>query len=143
MQLNVAGYALLKRHEGLRLKAYLCSAGVLTIGYGHTGHVNPSQQITIEEAEQLLREDVARFETGVSRYVRVPLNENQFSALVCFAFNVGLEAFAKSTLLNLLNRKWYTQVPAQLMRWSYAGGKQLRGLVARRQDEADLWNRKD
>lgn len=143
MQLNEAGYALLKRHEGLRLKAYICSAGVLTIGFGHTGNVNPSQQITLQEAEQLLRDDVARFELGVSRYVRVPLSSNQFSALVCFAFNVGLEAFAKSTLLNLLNRKWYTQVPVQLMRWSYVHGIQLRGLLARRNDEAELWNRKD
>ncbi|MBY0429450.1 MAG: lysozyme [Alphaproteobacteria bacterium] len=142
MLLNDAGYALLKTHEGLRLKAYLCAGGVLTIGYGHTGDVTPLQVMTTDAAEQLLKKDVMRFEDGVSRYVCVPLNENQFSALVCFAFNVGLGAFAGSTLLSLLNRGWYTQVPAQLMRWTKARGVELPGLVARRRDEAELWNRK-
>lgn len=142
MQLNAAGYALLKTHEGLRLKAYLCPGGVLTIGYGHTGNVTPLQHITAQEAQQLLIKDVARFEDGVSRYVGVKLNENQFSVLVCFAFNIGLSAFAGSTLLNLLNRRWYTQVPAQLMRWTKVRGVEVPGLVARRRAEAELWNRK-
>lgn len=142
MRLNDAGYALLRIHEGLRLKAYMCAGGVLTIGYGHTGNVMPLQQITVDAAEQLLKQDVMRFEDGVAHAVRVPLNDNQFSALVCFAFNVGMGAFAGSTLLNLLNRKWYSQVPAQLMRWTRARGVELPGLVARRRDEAELWNRK-
>lgn len=142
MRLNDVGLALLKTHEGLRLKAYLCPAGVLTIGHGHTGNVTPLQQITMQEAQQLLVKDVTRFEDGVSRYVSVSLNENQFSALVCFAFNIGLGAFAGSTLLNLLNRGWTTQVPAQLMRWTKARGVELPGLVARRRAEAELWNRK-
>ncbi len=142
MRLNDAGTALLKTHEGLRLKAYLCAGGVLTIGYGHTKNVTPLQQITIEEAERLLVQDVSWFEVGVSRYVRVPLNDNQFSALVCFAFNVGLKAFANSTLVDLLNRGWMSQVPTQLMRWTRARGVELPGLVARRRAEIELWNRK-
>jgi lysozyme len=142
-QINDAGLALLKAHEGLRLRAYLCPGGILTIGYGHTGDVKPQQHITNSEAEQLLKRDVERFEVGISNYVRVPLNDNQFSALVCFTFNIGLEAFAKSTLLSLLNRRWYEQVPAQLMRWTNAKGHELSGLVTRRRAEAALWNKKE
>lgn len=142
-KLNDAGFALLKQHEGLRLQAYLCPGGILTIGYGHTGDVRPLQQITQQEAERLLAKDVQRFEAVVEQSVRVPLTDNQFSALVCFAFNVGTQAFASSTLLNLLNRRWYVQVPAQLMRWTHANGVELPGLVARRAAEAELWNRKD
>ncbi len=143
MRMNEAGFALLKAHEGLRLKAYLCPGGVLTIWYGHTGNVMPSQCITVEEAERLLGLDVARFEAEVTRCVRVPLNDNQFSALVCFVFNVGCGAFSGSTLLDLLNRGWMSQVPAQLMRWTHVKGITTQGLVARRRDEATLWNRKD
>lgn len=142
MRLNEAGYALLKTHEGLRLKAYLCPGGVLTIGYGHTKNVTPLQVITSDGAEQLLKTDVETYEIGVGQLVRVPLNDNQFSALVCFAFNIGLRAFSGSTLLSLLDRYWYTQVPAQLMRWTKAHGVELPGLVARRRAEAELWNRK-
>lgn len=140
MKINDAGIHLLKTHEGLRLQAYLCPGGVLTIGYGHTGDVRPLQTITQEDAERLLCNDLARFETGISQIVQVPLSDNQFSALVCFAFNIGLAAFASSTLVSLLNRKWYGQVPAQLMRWTHARGVELPGLAARRRDEAALWN---
>lgn len=119
------------------------SASGPVVAYGHTGDVKPLQQITKQEAERLLAKDVQRFETVVEQSVRVPLTDNQFSALVCFAFNVGTRAFANSSLLNLLNRKWYAQVPAQLMRWTHANGNELPGLVARRSAEAELWNRKD
>ena len=112
------------------------------VAYGHTGNVTPLQHITRDEADVLLIKDVALFEAGVSRYVRTTINDNQFSALVCFAFNVGLKAFANSTLLNLLNRGWTSQVPAQLMRWTKARGVELPGLVTRRKAEAELWNRK-
>lgn len=141
--MNDAGFALLKAHEGLKLQAYLCPGGVLTIGYGHTGDVKPLQQITIEEAERLLQKDVARFERCINHSVLIPLTSNQFSALVCFAFNIGAEAFLRSTLLNLLNRGWYEQVPAQLMRWTMSRGVELPGLITRRKDEAALWNKED
>ena len=141
LRLNEAGYALLKKHEGLALKAYLCPAGKLTIGYGHTENVKSGDVIDAQDAEALLEADVELFERGVARMVEIGLNENQFSALVCFTFNVGLQAFYRSTLLNLLNRGWMAQVPAQLRRWTKAGGKELAGLKARRRDEIILWNR--
>lgn len=142
-QMNAAGLELIKRHEGLRLEAYLCPGGILTIGYGHTGDVKPGQVISAAQADALLKKDVARFEKGVAGLVTKPLRDNQFAALVCFSFNVGLRAFANSTLLNLLNRGWYEQVPAQLLRWTTAQGRELSGLLRRRQDEAQLWNTED
>jgi lysozyme len=140
-RINEAGLALIKKHEGLSLRAYRCPAGALTIGYGHTGDVEEGAVITQEEAEELLRNDLHAFETSVERLVEVPLRDNQFAALVSFCFNVGMGAFARSTLLSLLNRGWYEQVPAQLVRWSRAAGKTLAGLGRRRRDEADLWSR--
>lgn len=140
--INAAGLLLIKQHEGLRREAYLCPAGVLTIGYGHTRDVHPNDRIFEGEAEVLLQEDVAVFEKAVSALVRVPLNANQFSALVCFCFNVGMSGFARSTLLSLLNRGWYAQVPAQLLRWTKAGGREVPGLLNRRRDEMALWNQK-
>lgn len=138
--INEKALALLRQHEGLRLNAYLCPGGVLTIGYGHTEGVRPGMKITAAQAEDLLRHDVTGTEKHVTRLVRVALNENQFGALVCFVFNIGAGAFARSTLLNLLNRGWYAQVPAQLLRWCRAGGQESEGLRRRRHDEAALWS---
>jgi len=140
MKISPAGLELIKAHEGLRLKAYKCPAGVWTIGYGSTGpHVRPGLVITDKEAVDLLIRDVARFEAAVNRLVKVPLNQNQFDALVSFVFNVGVGAFEKSTLLRLLNGGRYEAVPAQLMRWTKAKGRELPGLVKRRRDEGTLW----
>lgn len=141
-RINAAGLALIKQWEGCRLEAYKDVAGVWTIGYGSTGpHVIPGMKISRDEAERLLRTDLRRFEDGVARLVKVELNENQFSALVSFAFNVGLGAFQKSTLLRRLNAGDYDAVPAQLMRFSYAGGKRVAGLANRRAAEAGLWSK--
>lgn len=137
---NAEGYALLRRFEGLRLEAYLCPAGVPTIGYGHTDHVRPGLRITKEQAEVWLHTDVEASEKHIHRLVTIVLNSNQFSALVCFAFNVGAAALARSTLLSLLNRGWYEQVPVQMLRWIRAGGRESEGLCARRLAEAALWN---
>ena len=139
---NKATLDLIKSFEGLYLKSYICPAGVLTIGYGHTGKdVKAGMVITEEEAERLLLSDIEIFATGVNVLVKVPLNENQFGALTSFSFNVGLGAFEKSTLLKLLNRGWYDQVPAQMMRWNKAGGKELAGLTRRRSAEGSLFMR--
>lgn len=137
---NPAGLALLRQFEGLRLNAYRCPAGIWTIGYGHTSGVTPRQTITNQEAEELLIQDVSITAAAVEVLVQVPLNDNQFSALCCFAFNVGTNALAGSTLLRLLNRGWYSQVPAQWMRWTKANGRDLPGLRARRIAEAALWS---
>ena len=98
-------------------------------------------QITEAQADQLLDEDLRLFERAVSRLVAVPLSDNQFSALVCFAFNVGVGNLEASTLLKLLNRGWYEQVPAQLMRWNCVNGEVFGGLARRRAAEGRLWNR--
>ncbi len=137
---NAEGVAIIKEYEGLHLTPYLCPAKVWTIGYGHTRTVRAGMAVTREEALALLDEDLRVFERAVQRLVTVPINDNQFSALVSFVFNVGIANFERSTLLKLLNRAWYEQVPAQLTRWSRAGGEILGGLARRRAAEAQLWN---
>lgn len=114
--------------------------GTLTIGYGHTGaDVKPGMTVTEDRAEELLRRDVARFESAVDRLVKVDLNQNQFDALVSFCFNVGEGNFGSSTLLKKLNAGDYDAVPEELMKWTKSKGKKLQGLVNRRAAEAGLW----
>jgi lysozyme len=142
MKTSDKGIALIKAHEGMRLAAYRCPANVLTIGFGSTGpHVKEGMRITRNEAEQLLMKDVARFEARVNRLVKVPLTQGQFDALVSFDFNTG--ALHSSTLLKRLNAGNHAAVPAQLMRWTKGGGRELPGLVRRRRDEAELWRSLD
>lgn len=144
MKIAPSGVALIKRFEGCRLSAYLCPAGVWTIGYGHTSAagapvVTPSLTITLQEAEDILRCDLVKYEGGVNKFVKVPLTSNQFDALVSFAFNCGLGALAKSTLLKRVNAGEFDRVPAELMKWTKANGRSLPGLVARRRAECALW----
>ena len=139
MKISPAGIALVKQFEGLRLEPYYCSAGVLTIGYGSTGaHVVAGKAITEAEAEALLVKDLARFEAGVSELVKVKLSQNQFDALVSFAFNCGEGALAESTLLRKLNagEDPNTTAKAELPRWTNNG---LAGLVRRRAAEVELF----
>ncbi len=138
-RVNAAGVALVKDFEGLHLAPYLCPAKVWTIGYGHTRTVRAGMRISPEQADQLLADDLSLAARAVARLVRVPLNDNQFAALVSFVFNVGTTNFENSTLLKLLNRGWYEQVPAQLTRWNRASGEVLGGLARRRAAEARLW----
>jgi lysozyme len=141
------GLELVKHFEGLYLKAYKDEVGVWTIGWGHTGlqhkdgTVHAGRVITEEEAELLLRYDMHQFESRVSTFVKVPLNSDQFSALVSFDFNTG--GLATSTLLKVLNQNHYDQVRPQLMRWTKAGGITLKGLVLRRASEANLFESKE
>lgn len=137
---GAAGLALIKRFEGFRPKAYICPAGVLTIGYGTTKGVYRGEVITEAQAEQFLFRDLAGFEAAIKKYVRVPLNQNQFDALVCFTYNVGSGNLASSTLLKRLNAGAYNEVPGQLMRWNKGGGRVLPGLTDRRSAEGALWN---
>jgi len=146
MQTGKAGLELIKSFEGLGLKAYLCPSGVLTIGYGHTGKVRGNKitlqtTITPEEAETLLKEDLTRFEKAVDSLVKVPLNNNQFDALVSFVFNIGINAFSGSTLLKLLNSGDYKGASQQFKRWIYGNSnKVLEGLKKRRTAEEKLFN---
>jgi len=141
---NQAGIELIKEFEGLRLRAYRCPAGVATIGYGTTVYptgnkVQMGDQCTAEQAEEYLRSDLRAFERSVERMVLVPINPNQFAALVSFAYNLGAEALRKSTLLRLLNAHNYAGAAEQFARWTYAAGKQLPGLVRRRSAERSLF----
>lgn len=131
---------LIKHWEGFNATPYLCPAKIWSIGYGHTRTVRAGQKITQEEAATLLDDDLSLVARTVQRLVTVPLNDAQFGALVAFCLNVGVANFERSTLLTLLNRGWYDQVPAQLMRWNRAGGQELGGLSRRRAAEARLWN---
>ncbi|WP_321782279.1 lysozyme [Paraburkholderia sp. J94] len=140
MKINSAGISLIKQYEGLFLITYADVVGVLTIGYGHTGSdVKPGLIITQTQADQLLDDDLARFEKGVSRLARVPLNPNQFSALVSFSFNLGLGNLGNSTLLRDLNRGDYVAAANQFPRWDRAGGRELPGLLKRRRAEQALF----
>lgn len=140
MKTGNQGIDLIKEFEGLRLTAYKCAAGVWTIGYGHTEGVTGAMVITEATADELLARDLAKFEAGVSKLVKVELNQNQFDALVSFAFNCGLANLAKSTLLKKLNATVPAdQVAAEFMRWNKAGGKVLPGLTRRRAAEAALF----
>lgn len=144
MNISETGLDLIKAFEGLRLTAYVCPAGVLTIGYGSTGsHVKPGMRITEEEADALIEKDLERFEHGVESLVKVEISQNEFDALVSFAFNLGLGALGQSTLLRLLNQSKYMEAAAQFKRWDKAGGKTLAGLTRRRLAEAALFRGDD
>jgi lysozyme len=156
-RINAEGLAKITQWEGLVLHAYDdfdppkarrkiqpgdVVRGTLTIGYGSTGpHVRPGMEITRAEAEALLRQDLDRFERAVDSLVTVPLNDNQFAALCSFSFNVGVEAFKRSTLLKKLNAGQYDAVPTELMKWVSSKGKRLPGLVNRRAAEIGTWNK--
>ena len=140
-RINAEGVALIKQWEGLRLETYRCSAGVLTIGYGHTSSVIPGMHITATEAERLLMRDLAIFEAEVSRAVDVEITDNQFAALVSWTYNIGVSAMRESTLIRKLNMGDYASVPAELARWNKIKGVVSSGLSNRRAAEAGLWAR--
>ena len=141
MNISQTGINLIKQFEGCILNAYKDAVGVPTIGYGHTGGVYMNQRITQAEADTLLRHDLDKFEDGVTRLVKVPINQNHFDALVSFSFNVGLGALGSSTLLKLLNAKNYVAAAKEFARWNKAGGEVLSGLTRRRAAEAALFSK--
>lgn len=144
--MSAEGIALLKEHEGLRLKAYQDTGKVWTIGYGHTSaaggmKVYPGLTITNEQAEQLLKDDLARMTYPViERLVKVPLSQGQFDALCSFIYNLGEGQVSKSTLLRLLNAKDYKGASGQFGRWIYDNGQKLNGLIRRRSAERELFD---
>ena len=140
MNISKIGIEFIKQYEGCRLIAYKCPAGILTIGYGHTGlDVTEGLEITQGEAETLLRNDLAKFEDCVTYAVEVELDQNQFDALVSFAYNVGCAAMAGSTLVKLLNSGDDLAAAQQFPRWAKAGGKTVAGLLRRREAEKTLF----
>lgn len=137
---NQAGIELIKSFESLMLKAYVCPAGKLTIGWGHTKGVYRGQEITLDQAEAFLLDDLQDAQSAVCGLVNVPLTDNEYAALVSLAFNIGVGQFKSSTLLKLLNKNMHDAVPAQLMRWNKVNGQELGGLSRRRKAEVKLWN---
>lgn len=139
MKISNKGIELIKRHEGLVLKAYRCPADKWTIGYGHTLNVKSTDVINKEQAEYFLRQDVKSAESDVNRE-KLNLTQNQFDALVSFVFNLGVGNFKKSTLLRKVKANPNDPtIRGEFERWIYAGGKVLSGLVKRRKEEADLY----
>ena len=137
---NKNGLLLIKSFEGLRLKAYRDPVGIWTIGYGTTRGVRPNTSISENEAEQFLQQDLIRFEQAINDAVSVPINDNQFSALVSFTYNVGSGALRSSTLLKLLNaRSDLHRTANEFPRWNKAGGRVLEGLTRRRKAEQSLF----
>lgn len=140
-KIGQAGLALIKQFEGCRLAAYQCSAGVWTIGYGHTAGVHKGMKITQAQAEEYLKHDVEKFEKYVNNPSYVPftdkLNQNQFDALVSFAFNLG-----QGNVKKLCTGRVMNQIPSAMQQYCKAAGKTLPGLQRRRKAEAALYNKK-
>ena len=146
MKLNEAGINLIKLFEGLKLTPYLDSAGVPTIGYGSTYYFDGTKvtiqdkPLTQAQADALFASIVDRFAISVADLVTTNLNDNQFSALVSFAYNLGVFSLGQSTLLSLVNANPNNpQITTEFNKWIYAGGNMLNGLVRRRAAEAKLY----
>lgn len=137
------GINLIKQFEGFSSRIYLDAAGLPTIGYGHLLRAGEAEMfkngITELVAQTLLINDVLRAEQAVLRLITVPLSNGQFDALVSFTFNLGAGALQRSTLRRKVNREDHTDVPAEFIRWVWAGGHKLRGLVKRRATEASIY----
>ncbi len=139
MTASVKAYDLIKRFEGLRLEAYRCPAGVLTIGYGHTKDVRAGLRINAEKANSLLKTDIELIESQLNA-LDLKLTQNQYDALVSFIFNAGFNNFRQSTLLTKIRiNPNDNSIMDEFMRWVYAGGKVLIGLQRRRLAEMKLY----
>ena len=139
MKISEKGLDLIKKYEGLRLNAYKCPAGVLTIGYGTTKGVKAGMQITEKQAVEMLRRDMAEFEQVLNN-LGINFAQNQFDALCSWLYNLGAGAFATSTLKKkIVARADDEAICAEIVKWVNAGGKPLLGLKRRRVDEANLF----
>lgn len=158
MTTSANGLAFIQKWEGFSPKLYDDAAGYCTFGYGHLvakdkcDNLQPDQKkpyegLTEEEAKtkasQLLASDLVPAEKAVNDHVTVDLTQNQFDALVSFAYNVGVGNFKSSTLLDKVNAQEFDKVPGEFKKWVKAGGKRVQGLVNRRQEEADLFQKAD
>ncbi|PRE30445.1 muraminidase [Burkholderia multivorans] len=137
------GLNLIKRFEGFSPNIYICPAGYPTVGYGHVLLAHEQDQfaagITPAQATELLRKDAAIAERAVLRLISVPLTDGQFDALVSFTFNLGAGALQRSSLRRKVNRGEHESVPAELMKWVWAAGKKVSGLIRRREIEGALY----
>ena len=142
MKLSQRGIDLIKQFEGYSSKAYpdpATGGAPWTIGYGTTKGVKPGMVITAQQAEKMLRDDVAKFESGVSSLITAPTTQGQFDAMVSLAYNIGLGNFGKSTLLKKHNARCYTCAADQFRVWNRANGKVMNGLTKRRAAEREVY----
>lgn len=144
MHVSPSGVDLICNFEGLRLKAYDDGVGVWTIGFGTTKYPNgirvrKGDTCTLDQAKAYMQNDLKSFEQTVNNTVKVPLNQNQFDALVSLAYNIGSTAFKNSTLVKRLNEGNYNAAANQFNVWVNAGGKRMQGLVNRRAAERTLF----
>lgn len=156
MNLSDKAIEMIKHHEGVRQKPYRCPAKLWTVGVGHVLYPDQGKMkledrdsfplkdadnrtFSMKEVDDILRSDLARFCTGVERLCPVPLNQNQYSALVSFSFNVGLGTLQRSTLRQKVLRGDYEAAAEELLKYCKAGGKILKGLENRRKDERALF----
>lgn len=133
-------YDFIKGFEGERLEAYQCSAGVWTIGVGHTKGVKPNDRITEGISKILFEQDLLAFKLEMLPLVKVEVTQGQFVALLSFVFNLGITSFKTSTLLKKLNQGDYVGASNEFLRWKYANGKVVKGLLNRRQAEKALFD---
>ena len=144
MHVSPSGVDLICNFEGLRLKAYDDGVGVWTIGFGTTKYPNgirvkKGDTCTLDQAKAYMQNDLKSFEQTVNNTVKVPLNQNQFDALVSLAYNIGASAFSQSTLVKKLNANSISGAADQFDVWVNAGGKRMQGLVNRRAKEKALF----
>lgn len=145
MKTSEKGLQFIRREEGERLTAYADIIGVWTIGVGHTGTVDGKPiakgvVISADKSRELLSADLLKFESAITRLVKVPLKQYEFDALVSLVFNIGETNFSRSTLLKMLNANDFKGAAEQFLAWKNAGGRPVQGLLNRRKREKDMFN---
>lgn len=145
MKTSEQGLQFIRREEGERLTAYADIIGVWTIGVGHTGTVDgkpiaKGMVISADKSRELLSADLSKFESAITRLVKVPLKQYEFDALVSLVFNISETNFARSTLLKKLNANDFKGAAEQFLVWKNAGGRPVQGLLNRRKREKDMFN---
>ena len=143
LEISEEGKQLVKKFEGCELTAYKCSASVWTIGYGRTTDVKEGDTCTQEQADAWLEEELPVFGAYVTAAVAVPLEQNEYDALVSWTYNLGPTNLNNSTMLKVLNDNKKADVPAQIKRWNKSAGKVSEGLIRRREAEALLFEGKE
>jgi lysozyme len=139
MNLNGSGIALIKRFESCSLTVYRDIRGLATVGYGHRTLLDIGHTISQDEADQLLVDDCQRTVDALKACIKIQLSDNEFSACVSLAFNIGVNAFKNSTLLKLLNGGGLVPAANAFLDWDHANGVVIPGLTRRRQAEKDLF----
>lgn len=145
MKIQSRGLQIIKEFESLKLKPYLCPAGIPTIGYGSTYYEDGTKvtlndlPITEQRADELLANISDKFSIQVSKLLKVELNQNQFDALVSFSFNIGIGNLTTSTILKKINEKDFENTSLEFAKWNKSGGKVLNGLITRREKERQLF----